>query len=97
MKPPVEAPQSRHVKLEGSILNSFSACSSLSPPRLTNFGFWRMVRSALVSSLVLGLDTLVVPVMTSPARMRRLACSRESHIPRDMSMASARSLGMVVF
>lgn len=94
MKPPVEAPQSRQVMSVGSMPNSLSAPSSLSPPRLTNFGFSRIVRSASVSSLVLGFAILVVPVMTSPARMSRFACSRESHRPRDISNASARSLGI---
>lgn len=95
MNPPVEAPQSRHVRLVGLMLNCLRAPSSLSPPRPTNFGFSRMLRLASESILVLGLGILVVPVMTSPARMSRFACSRESHSPRAMSRASARSFGIL--
>ena len=39
MKPPVEAPASRHARPVGSIPNASSACSSLAPARLAQRGF----------------------------------------------------------
>ena len=49
------------------------------------------VSSASTGSFVLGLAPRSVPLMTSPAMIRRLACSRDSHSPLATKRTSTRS------
>ena len=91
VNPPVEAPTSRHVKPIGLMSKVSKAPSILSPPLPTYLGFSLMLKSASELNLVLGLASTTVPVLTSPARMSRLACSRESQSPLVTRRASTRS------
>src|SRR5437899_5836624 len=90
VKPPVEAPTSRQTRPATFIWKASSAWASFSPPRLTNGERpWSSTPASLATRAPALLPRLP-STRTSPARMRRAACSRLSTSPRPTSRRSIR-------
>src|SRR5213594_553325 len=91
VKPPVEAPTSRQTRPAAFIWKASSAWASFSPPRLTNGERpWSSTHASLATRAP-ALLTRLPSTRTSPARMRRAACSRLSTSPRSTSRRSMRT------
>src|SRR2546422_952985 len=91
VKPPVEAPTSRQTRPATFIWKASSAWASFSPPRLTNGERPWSSTPASLATRAPALLTRLPSTRTSPARMRRAACSRLSTSPRSTSRRSMRT------
>ena len=92
MNPPVDAPTSSAVFPKTSTSKTWSAFSSLSPPRLTYRNGCFISMFAFTETLRPGLEYGSPSTSTSPARISRFACSRLSTSSRSARSVSRRCL-----
>ena len=97
MKPPVEAPTSRHSRPSTGMTKHSSARSSFSPPRETKRGRSATAISTSRDTSVPGFDARApsAPSVTSPAITAAAARLRLSKSPRSTISVSSRILSLM--